>query len=249
MSGALLVSGEPIPPDPSQTCYTPLQIATFGFLQEADFTNLTLATFGWLCGVDAPNNIKLDYCDAAVDRLAEQYKNSPNIKTVLCAFVNRIQELEFVFQDLQTLRSISTATNNDLDVIGEIVGLDRMGLTDEPYRTALRLQIVINTSNGEPESVIAYTLALTLSTTIILKEIQPARIVLTSNGPVASTAIVRQIETSVGAGIAVELNSTFGNTPVFTFLPDAGTPAIPDSAGYSEPTVPNSGGHYTEKFT
>jgi len=250
MSGALLSSGEPVEPPISQTCYNALQIATYGYLQQTTgFNTVTLATFGWLCVTPLPDETKQDYCNAAVDRLAEEYKRKPIIKTILCAYVNRLQELEFVFQDLQSLRSISTATDVDLDVIGEIVGLDRMGLTDEPYRLALRLKIIINISNGEPESVISYTLALTLSTVVILKEIQPARVVLTSNGPIANTSIVKQIESTLPAGVALELNSTFGNTPVFTFLPDPGTPAIIASSGFSEPTVPNSGGHLTEKFT
>lgn len=254
MSGELLESSETSGLDqgsPTSECYNALQIATAGYIQRDNdkFSSITIATFGYLCGLAKIDTAITDYCERATDRLAEEYKGKTRIEDILCAFTNTIQELEFVFQDLKANRSINTATGIQLDDIGEIVGLARQGLTDAQYQIAIKLQIVINTSNGEPESIIAYVKGLTNSTFVFYRPAYPAAYSLEINGTTLPPNIIKQVEIASPSGVAVDIVSTLGSTKVFRLAVESGYTALPNSAGFSEPTVIGSGGTLGERIT
>ena len=59
-----------------------------------------LGTYGWL-SFDVPaSGLITDYCERAKTRLIEQFETKPNIIAYLCALIESLQELEFVFGDL-----------------------------------------------------------------------------------------------------------------------------------------------------
>lgn len=232
-----------------EPCYNPLQLATFGWLQkEEGFQTLALSTFGWVCMGDVLETLITNYCELAEDRLVEQFEDKPNLKKYLCVLISVLQELEFVFTELNTLRKLGTATGVQLDGLGDIVGVSRSGATDEVYRQLIAFQAGINTSSGEPESIIALAKTLTQSTNVKYTPSFPAGFTLTVDGPLVNTNTVRALEQSVPAGVQVTVTSSFLSGDVFTFAPDSGTVDLPNSAGFSEPTVVDSGGTLTEKF-
>lgn len=86
--------------------------------------------------------------------LPQQFRSKPNIEALVNAFEKELRELEQVFADLRTKRSVSTAAGKQLDMTGSIVNLTRaeaMTLcgteaTDEIYRTLLKYKILLNTN-------------------------------------------------------------------------------------------------------
>lgn len=92
-------------------------------------------------------------------KLPEQFKNKHNIEVLIKAFAEELEEVEKVFQELETLRSIRTAFGKQLDGIGEIVNLTRAESTayagvvdfdvldDERYRLFLMYKALRNANS------------------------------------------------------------------------------------------------------
>lgn len=66
------------------------------------------------------------------------------------------QAVEVITEDLQAIfdaRDLNKATGRTLDLIGEMVGQKRGGMTDEQYRYVILTKIGMNTGQGTYESV------------------------------------------------------------------------------------------------
>lgn len=99
--------------------------------------------------------VKIDnYVELAQSRLIQLYKESKTNNDLLKNLVEPIQELENEMFKLYGLKSISDGIGYQLDVIGKILDVERLGRTDDEYRTVLYIQTLINNSGGEPESII-----------------------------------------------------------------------------------------------
>lgn len=73
---------------------------------------------------------------------------------------DRFQALENLFFQLLQDRSLATAEGEQLDRLGELFGLQRLGLSDEQYRIALSVQVSIARSSGKREEIISAIVAL-----------------------------------------------------------------------------------------
>lgn len=80
--------------------------------------------------------------------LVQQFKDQPLIEALLDAIVRPAQPIEDALQELLVERSVDTAEGVQLDALGAIVGVDRAGLTDEPYRSRIRARVAANKSSG-----------------------------------------------------------------------------------------------------
>lgn len=99
--------------------------------------------------------VKIDnYVELAQSRLIQLYKETKSNNDLLKNLVEPIQELENEMFELYGLKSISDGIGYQLDVIGKILDVERLGRTDDEYRTVLYIQTLINNSGGEPESII-----------------------------------------------------------------------------------------------
>lgn len=210
-----------------------------------------LATYGWVSFEVPASELNTDYCAQAKSRLIEQFKNKENIEKYLCALTNSVQELEFVFGDLLVLRRLANATGTQLDGLGDIVGIERQGLNDEQYRTAIRFQVGVNFSNGEWETLIDLTRFITGGTDVHIRPNYPAGVEITTDGSAVDSATVPIIEESALAGVKVTLNTTYGSLQPFAVAPDPGD-TDPTPQGFSEPNyAPDAGkgGELAEKFS
>lgn len=102
-----------------------------------------------IVGVDVP-----DLVAEALSRLLEQDKNKPNLAALLTAIVSPLQDVMNASWQLATQRTIYTAIGQQLDDIGALVGLARLGLSDDDYRVRLLVEIVVNRSRGRTEDLI-----------------------------------------------------------------------------------------------
>lgn len=97
--------------------------------------------------------------DAWARDIPQQFQGKHNIEVLIKAFSKQMQELEKVFQDLNTMTDIDAATGQNLDYVGMVIPLSRKEagelaglnfsepvMSDERYRKYLRYQMLRNTS-------------------------------------------------------------------------------------------------------
>jgi hypothetical protein len=91
----------------------------------------------------------------ALDRLAQQFRDKPNIVSFVTAQATPAQSIEDALQQLLTLRSVYTATGSTLDAIGKLVNQPRNGLVDADYRRYIAARVRANSSDGIPDQLLA----------------------------------------------------------------------------------------------
>ncbi len=89
-----------------------------------------------------------DHRTDGLAKLLAQFKDMPRMEAVLGAFLDQIQKIEDVLWALFTEDWIDTATGDRLDVLGDIVGEERGGASDEEYRSFIRARVRVNRSTG-----------------------------------------------------------------------------------------------------
>jgi len=214
------------------------------------FSSGLISTYGWIDFEALPSALITDYCERGTTRLIEQFEKKPNIVSYLCALLSGVQTTEFVYGDLLVQRILDNAAGAQLDGIGDIVGIERKGLTDDQYRTAIRFQIGVNFSNGEPETLIEVTRFVTEANEVHLSEDFPAKVNILTDGSVVSPSTVSILEESAPAGVKIGLTSSYGSLAPFAVDLEPGD-SDPDAQGFSEPNyVPDDGkgGQLVEKF-
>ena len=97
-----------------------------------------------------------DHVDQGLGRLAQQYKNQPNVTSLVTAMISRVQVVEDALRKVATQRALygNTAQGAQLDDLGALVGVARQGLSDEVYRVLIRGEIAKNNSNGTLEALL-----------------------------------------------------------------------------------------------
>jgi hypothetical protein len=116
-----------------------------------------------------------DIPDFIAGLLVEQFKEKTNFVNFVKSLSQEAQTLENVFKDLYLDRSIDSGIGEQLDNLGEILGLNRNGQTDDVYRINLKFQAVLNASKGEPEILISALKIFTDSTIVYFYELFPAK--------------------------------------------------------------------------
>ena len=133
------------------------------------------------------------HTDELLSRVTSQFVGKENIGKLLKIIGEELDELEEVWFELLTDKSLRTAVGKQLDVVGVILNLTRNGMSDEDYRERLRYQIAINASNGTPDELISLTKVLTNVTTVKLEERFPAEVRLTLGGEFPTQAQVNAL--------------------------------------------------------
>jgi hypothetical protein len=100
----------------------------------------------------------LAHAAEAISHLIEFFRKGPRNQVVLQAIGAQIQELEDAFWDLLSAFDLASAVGVQLDTLGKILGERRGGRADEDYRAALRVRILVNSSDGKIEQL--YTIIL-----------------------------------------------------------------------------------------
>lgn len=77
--------------------------------------------------------IEEDYLEVARSRVTEQFKGKVVFDKYLQLLIAAQVEIQSVFKDLMQLRSLDTATGEQLNILGRIVGQDRVLLNSDLY--------------------------------------------------------------------------------------------------------------------
>lgn len=130
-----------------------------------------------------------NHFERALALLASQFRGEKdngeltNLQKLIKSLIIPAQEIEDVNYELKNERWLDSATGQQLDELGVILGLVRtIGESDEDYRERLQFQIFINTSNATPEESIRVLAFLTKASHIGYFEVYPASYQMETNG-------------------------------------------------------------------
>ncbi len=184
-----------------------------------------------------------DHADRAVDRLALQYRK-PKIEALLRALLGPVQELEDTLWAMYTERFVSTAVGAQLDLIGRIVGQERLGYADESYRRLVRARVAANRSDGTVADLVTITQLVVDNedADVVIEPQYPAAVVVRVEGE-AVTEDTANIAISLlrrGAAGGVRILFEYSESDdADTFAFDGGT-----GLGFGDATNPATGGAF-----
>lgn len=81
-------------------------------------------------------------------QMLDQFKGSVNLRLLAASYLDQAQALEDAIWPLLGERSLSNATGDRLDGIGEIFGIPRGGQGDTGYRLTLQTEFAVLQSSG-----------------------------------------------------------------------------------------------------
>jgi hypothetical protein len=169
-------------------------------------------------------------------------ENSSNMALNRLSVIDQLQELENTYFDLIENRALDTAEGEQLDKLGENLGLDREpGQTDAEYRILLETQIAANLSNGEAETLIEVTSVLTDSSLVKLNDYYPAHVIIEFNGDASNPSLIStRIRRIKAAGVGLDLIK-YIETEAFVFEGTTGE-------GFSSTQDTATGGTFSSKI-
>ena len=97
--------------------------------------------------------ISTEHVETALTRILYQFKDKPKFEAFITAFVQQFQDIEDAIGQLLTDRQVDTATGENLNILGRIVGQAREGRSDADYRIWIKARIQINKSSGLTEEI------------------------------------------------------------------------------------------------
>jgi hypothetical protein len=163
----------------------------------------------------------INHLTRAQGHLLNQYQDAANLSSIIATFAGQTQELENALQEFFTKRSLAVATGAQLDVLGEILGMERGSYADATYRALLYLRVAQYNSEGTIEELIGIYKNIMGSSYVFFQELFPASfsMMAINPAPIASPAEVFKIITNAkAAGIGNELLAAV--YPAFAFLDD-----------------------------
>lgn len=137
-----------------------------------------------------------------------------NTEKLLISMTGPAQDVEDAMFDLFVYRAADTAFGDQLDALGNLVGQERGGLSDDDYRRFIRARVMANRSRGNIEDMIrVMNLVINDPAVTIELETQRGTIVVRLRGILTTDALAAIVlefaKDSKSGGIAVIVESYF----------------------------------------
>jgi hypothetical protein len=159
------------------------------------------------------------HADDAVAELIGQYQGRPRIEAILRALVRQFQDIEDAAWDVFVQSALDFARDNELDIIGDIVGQKRQGSPDSDYRVFVKARIKTNRSNGRMSTLIAIAkLLLGQSTVVKYREYYPSSIMMSADGVTINSFIAWRDFLHKAKGAAKRIQFIYSTSPASTTL-------------------------------
>lgn len=183
--------------------------------------------------------------------------SGPRLQGLIDAIVDEVQTVENAASPVLLYRYINTAYGEQLNTIGDIVGMPRSDRSDTDYRDAIQTKVVLNSSHGEPDTIIlACQTYASDSTTIHYAEKTDAEFTLWTDGTFNAYSDYYEAMNSVrpaGVGATLSVNKNIDSTAAFTFEIESGYwDSTQYGAGYAEhdhPEDSTAAGGLAEQLT
>ncbi len=173
----------------------------------------------------------------AKNRFIDVFREKTDLLSLFTAFTDETQSVEDMLFQIFTGFDISTAVGEQLNAIGETIGLERQGATDERYRIRLRARVLINLSSGTiPQLVRLVNLLAPSGVTSHYTPYYPAAFTVETSGVLSddeAEEIGAALIEATGGGVSVGLNfSNAEDDHTFTFA-DTSSPEASTTQGFS----------------
>lgn len=122
-----------------------------------------------------------DVVGSAQDLLLSQFDGKPNVNGTVEAIVDPLQDVQDTLYAMLTQTYVTNAVGAQLDIVGQYVGIQRLGKSDDLFRLFIQVQIAINNSQGLPDQLEAIMLLITGGTNCLYIPYYPAAMFLQVN--------------------------------------------------------------------
>lgn len=146
--------------------------------------------------------------EEAVGLLIEWFRK-PRWVALLQSMVGEIQEAEDAVYAVLSALDLDTAVDDVLDKFGRLVGELRQGRSNDDYRAAVRVRILVNSSDGKLEQLIAIARGLVPTAVVSVQELYPAalRMYFSTLGTVSFRTVERLLHQAKPAGVRLNVAS------------------------------------------
>ena len=183
----------------------------------------------------------VDHVTRGLSRLPHQFSESPRFRFLIQALLEELQEVEDALEEIKNQKNIDNAIGLQLDGLGEILGKRREGLTDTPYRLALKVQQILNAGEGQYETVLDLWRILLNSTSATVTEEFPAGVTLFSDTGTPTLPMLNTLVKALPVTVTASFTSTIDAEPFFSFVGG-------DGIGFGS-TEDSSGGKFIGRYT
>lgn len=158
----------------------------------------------------------------AKNRIIEQYKQKPNINSIIDIHAERYQQLEDMLFVFLSIIDLENAVQDQLNIVGSMVGVPRGAFNDDDYRALIKIQIAVTLTRGSIPDQLNVARALTDPTKVIYIPDYPAKffLILVNPTPIVAITEVRRILESEVAPSGVGLTLVTAPTGYFGFAND-----------------------------
>lgn len=153
--------------------------------------------------VDGVYTLNEFHAEEAISHLIELFKHGPRNQELLRVIGLQIQELENTSAEVFVGFYVDTATGDQLDILGRIVGETRQGRNDDDYRAAVKVRILVNLSDGKAEQMLEISRAMIPGATVQLQEVYPmtVRFEFSALGSVSLRTVFNMLEQAKAGGV------------------------------------------------
>jgi hypothetical protein len=157
--------------------------------------------------VDGVYSHNTEHVAEAQSHLIEFFKHGPRNQAVLEAVMAQVQELEGALWAMNNAFDVDTATGDQLDLLGKLVGEARQDRLDAEYRTAVRARVLVNSSSGTMAELLAIGAAISPTAVIAARELYPAAMSLEFDtfGDSSLQETYRLLRAAKTAGVRLDL--------------------------------------------
>ena len=177
--------------------------------------------------------------------MSEKY--IPIIDLASALYINQLQKLEDKALVYLNMINVESATNAQLDIIGDYVNLNRNGLDDDIYKLFIKAEIVANASRGRMNELLTSIELLTGNSNNYIMPYTKAIDVYADVDSLLGQYIVEFLERAVEAGTKVATVQPYSTAGFFGFSDFYGETTDADTFG--DATDPAVGGAFSYIIT
>lgn len=129
--------------------------------------------------------------------------SATKLKALVGILADQVQDIELANQDILISRLVIYAFGDQLDILGELVGLPRNSLVDADYKAAIILQVFINNSSGNTEEVVHIAKILSGGTSVRYVEVGPGSYRLYVTGGTIGASLLAAVQRVTLGGVRI----------------------------------------------
>jgi hypothetical protein len=173
-------------------------------------------------GIIAVTTEPFGHALAAINHLAFQFRDRPNIVALIDLLASEVDNLETALTQLQTIMQIRASSGAQLDLLGRVIGEPRQGFDDAAYQLHLLARVWLNRGSGTGEDLLKMFGLLLPGYALALREYPPASFLLaigsTSLDTTTAGYLVGILQLAKAAGVRAFLQYLVSPATVaFTF--------------------------------